>query len=63
MAPPAVPVPDDARGDAPGAARAWLWPLAITLGLALVIAVNAAFIVIAVTGADEVVESYRVEER
>lgn len=56
MAPSAHPEPPPPR-------RSWIWPLAITLGLALVIAVNAAFIVIAVTGADEVVESYRTEER
>lgn len=43
--------------------RAWLWPLAITLGLALVIAVNVAFIVIAVRGADAVAESYHSEAR
>jgi hypothetical protein len=47
----------------PGAAASWLWPFAITLGLALVVAVNAAFIVVAVRGADEVVESYLTEER
>ncbi|MDT8341389.1 MAG: hypothetical protein RQ751_07745 [Longimicrobiales bacterium] len=43
--------------------RAWIWPVAITAGLLLVICVNAAFIWIAVSGADEVVPSYVTEER
>lgn len=43
--------------------RAWLWPAAIAAGLFLVICVNAAFIYLAVTGADEVVSSYATEER
>lgn len=42
---------------------AWVWPLAITLFLAFVLAVNATFIVVAVRGADPVVESYLTEER
>lgn len=40
-----------------------LWPILITLGLVFVILVNAIFIYIAVTGADEVVPSYYTEER
>lgn len=40
-----------------------LWPILITVGLALVILVNAVFIYIAVKGADEVVPSYQTEER
>lgn len=40
-----------------------LWPILITVGLALVIVVNAIFIYIAVRGADEVVPSYQTEER
>lgn len=41
----------------------WRWPAAIVLGLLLVVLVNVGFIVVAVTGADEVVESYTTEER
>ena len=40
-----------------------LWPILITVGLVLVILVNAIFIYIAVKGADEVVPSYQTEER
>jgi hypothetical protein len=40
-----------------------LWPVLITLGLVFVILVNAIFIYIAVSGADEVVPSYHTEER
>jgi hypothetical protein len=40
-----------------------LWPILITLGLVFVILVNAIFIYIAVSGADEVVPSYLTEER
>lgn len=35
-----------------------LWPWMITLGLLFVVVVNVGFIVIAVTGADEVAPSY-----
>ena len=41
----------------------WLWPVAITLGLLAVIVVNVGFAVVAITGADQVVESYLTEER
>lgn len=40
-----------------------LWPILITLGLVFVVLVNAVFIYIAVSGADEVVPSYNTEER
>lgn len=40
-----------------------IWPIGITLALLVVVAVNAAFIVIAVNGADEVAESYEAGER
>lgn len=40
-----------------------LWPILITVGLALVFLVNGLFIYIAVKGADEVVPSYLTEER
>jgi hypothetical protein len=43
--------------------RVHLWPILITLGLVFVILVNAVFIYIAVSGADEVVPSYHTEER
>lgn len=39
------------------------WPAAITIGLLVVVAVNVVFIVIAVRGADPVVESYDAGER
>ncbi len=35
-----------------------VWPIAITLGLLTVVVVNIVFIVVAVGGADPVVESY-----
>lgn len=40
-----------------------LWPILITVGLMMVILVNAVFIYIAVSGADDVVPSYQTEER
>jgi hypothetical protein len=39
------------------------WPIAIAVGLLLVILVNLAFIYIAVRGKDEVVPSYHSERR
>jgi len=39
------------------------WPVLITVGLILVVVVNALFIYIAVSGADDVVPSYATEER
>lgn len=41
----------------------WAWPLAIIIALLITAAVNAAFIYVAVTGADDVVPSYFTEER
>ncbi|MDH5590932.1 MAG: FixH family protein [Gemmatimonadota bacterium] len=41
----------------------WVWPVAIIVGMVVVMAVNGAFIYIAVSGADEVVESYESGER
>ncbi len=43
--------------------RPRLWPALITAGLLLVILVNAIFIYIAVSGADDVVPSYNTERR
>ena len=40
-----------------------LWPVLITVGLVFVVLVNALFIYIAVSGADDVVPSYLTEER
>jgi hypothetical protein len=48
--------PDKASGDR-------LWPALIIGGLIFVILVNALFIYIAVSGADEIVPSYVTEER
>ncbi len=39
------------------------WPIGITLALLVVVAVNVAFIVVAVQGADEVAESYESGQR
>jgi hypothetical protein len=59
--------PDPETGASGGAVRRpsdhRLWPILIGIGLALVILVNAIFIYIAVSGADDVVPSYRTEER
>ena len=40
-----------------------LWPFLITVGLVFVVVVNAIFIYIAVSGADDVVPSYQTEQR
>lgn len=40
-----------------------IWPVVIAIALALVVLVNAVFIYIAVSGADEVVPSYNQGER
>ena len=40
-----------------------LWPIAIIVGLVIMIAVNMGFIYIAVSGADEIVPSYNEESR
>jgi len=39
------------------------WPIAIAIGLGLVILVNLVFIYIAVSGQDEIVPSYHTERR
>ena len=39
------------------------WPIAIAVGLFLVIMVNLTFIYIAVSGKDEIVPTYRTERR
>lgn len=48
-------------GSPDGSAR--VWPIAITIGLIVVVLVNVTFIVIAVRGADPVAESYESGER
>ena len=48
-------------GSPGGSAR--VWPIAITIGLIVVVLVNVTFIVIAVRGADPVAESYESGER
>lgn len=40
-----------------------IWPLMIALGLLVVVVVNIGFVVMAVRGADPVVESYHTEPR
>jgi len=55
--------PECSREGSEKAADARLWPMLITAGLVLVIVVNALFIYIAVSGADDVVPSYNTEER
>jgi hypothetical protein len=39
------------------------WPIAIALGLLVVVLVNLAFVYVAVSGKDEVVPSYELEHR
>jgi hypothetical protein len=39
------------------------WPVGIIIGLVIVVLVNLAFILIAVSDADDVVSSYSTEER
>ena len=43
--------------------REWLWPVIITVTLAVVVVVNGIFIYIAVKGADEVAPSYTQGDR
>ncbi len=43
--------------------RGWVWPAGIVVGLLIVVLVNVGFIIVAVGGADEVVESYTTEPR
>ena len=61
-----TPVPTGTEGspDRSGdSSNSRLWPVLITVGLVLVVLVNAIFIYIAVSGADDVVPSYVTEER
>lgn len=61
-----TPVPNGIEGGLDRAGNSTdhrLWPYLITAGLVLVILVNAIFIYIAVSGADDVVPSYHTEER
>ena len=61
-----TPAPTGTEGPAPTPAvpsRGRLWPILITVGLGFVILVNAVFIYIAVSGADDVVPSYHTEQR
>ncbi len=53
----------EARGCRANRPKVRLWPVLITAGSLLVILVNAIFIYIAVSGADDVVPSYHTEER
>ncbi|HKK93648.1 MAG TPA: hypothetical protein VJ925_09445 [Longimicrobiales bacterium] len=56
--------PESASPDRPEGGRPdRLWPTLIVAGMVVVVMVNAAFIWIAVDGADEVVPSYMEEER
>lgn len=43
--------------------RAWLWPVILAVALLLVVVVNAVFIYLAVSGADEVAPSYTQGDR
>lgn len=56
---------EPARAERSGivASRDRLWPVLIVVGLTLVLLVNAVFIYVAVTGADEVVPSYDTGQR
>jgi len=54
---------EDASEVGASGGKSRLWPLVITIGLILVIVVNAVFIYVAVKGADAVVPSYNTEER
>ncbi|HSM06124.1 MAG TPA: hypothetical protein VK858_16010 [Longimicrobiales bacterium] len=54
---------DRVVGGGPPPRRPSGWPLAIVVGLLVVVGVNLTFIYIAVSGADEVVPSYVEEER
>jgi hypothetical protein len=42
---------------------AWIWPMAIIIALAIVVAMNVAFAFVAVGGQDEVMPSYTSEPR
>jgi hypothetical protein len=58
--------PDPDAGPAPRTLEIraeWIWPVAIIVALLIVVAVNAAYIWVAVSGADDVVPSYVAEDR
>ncbi len=55
--------PDAEAAEPARRSGARLWPVLITVGLLFVVLVNAIFIYIAVSGADDVVPSYFTEER
>ena len=60
----AAPTEREAGGNArEKASGIRLWPTLIVAGLVFVVLVNALFIYIAVSGADDVVPSYTTEER
>jgi hypothetical protein len=54
---------EDTSEGGEGGGKSRLWPMIITVGLILVVVVNAVFIYVAVKGADAVVPSYNTEER
>jgi len=59
-------IPKEKMGRDPstgGGGKSRLWPIIITVGLTVVVMVNALFIYLAVKGADDVVPSYNTEER
>ena len=55
--------PEEETGEVGGGGKSRLWPMIITVGLIVVLVVNAVFIYVAVMGADAVVPSYNTEER
>jgi len=58
------PDPDAAVRPRPVVIRPeWIWPAAIIVALLIVVAVNVAYIWVAVSGADDVVPSYVTEDR
>jgi hypothetical protein len=54
---------EEETGEVGGGGKSLIWPMIITVGLIVVVVVNAVFIYIAVKGADAVVPSYNTEER
>jgi hypothetical protein len=54
---------EEETGEVGGGGKRLIWPMIITVGLIVVVVVNAVFIYIAVKGADAVVPSYNTEER
>lgn len=62
-----VPAPGPLEARATGGRRRprgyWIWPVGLVCAFLLVMGVNAVFVYVAVSGADEVVESYATEAR